>query len=90
MGAYLHRRWREQGFYRLLNRMLFLAGRPNRRWQVMQRFYRLPEGLIARFYAGQSTLRDRLRILCGKPPVPVGEAMKAALRHSPAHFKDYP
>lgn len=90
LGAYLHRRWREQGFYRLLNRMLFLAGRPNRRWQVMQRFYRLPEGLIARFYAGQSTLRDRLRILCGKPPVPVGEAMKAALRHSPAHFKDYP
>ncbi|WP_234696594.1 lycopene cyclase family protein, partial [Pseudomonas cannabina] len=52
--------WQQQGFYRLLNRMLFLAGRPQDRWQVMQRFYSLPEGLISRFYAGDSPARDKL------------------------------
>lgn len=69
--------WRRQRFYRLLNRMLFLAGPPSRRWQVMQRFYGLPEPLIERFYAGTSTLRDKLRILSGKPPVPLIGACRA-------------
>ncbi|MBD8577245.1 lycopene beta-cyclase CrtY [Pseudomonas syringae] len=82
--------WQRQGFYRLLNRMLFLAGRADNRWQVMQRFYGLPEGLIGRFYAGRSHVFDKLRILSGKPPVPVGEAMRAALRHSPRHFEKHP
>lgn len=63
--------WQQQRFFRMLNRMLFLAGPADQRWQVMQRFYGLPEGLIARFYAGKLTLPDRLRILSGKPPVPV-------------------
>ncbi len=75
--------WRHQRFFRLLNRMLFLAGPPQGRWQVMQRFYQLNHGLIARFYAGQLTLQDRVRILAGKPPVPVGEALRAALKFSP-------
>lgn len=79
--------WRHQRFYRLLNRMLFLAGRPADRWQVMQRFYRLPQGLIARFYAEQLSLQDKLRIVSGKPPVPVGAAVAAALRFSPHHFE---
>ncbi|HFZ8995472.1 TPA: lycopene beta-cyclase CrtY [Citrobacter freundii] len=69
--------WRRQRFFRVLNRMLFLAGRPDNRWQVMQRFYRLNEGLIARFYAGEPTLADIARILSGKPPVPLGEALLA-------------
>lgn len=76
------REWRRQRFFRLLNRMLFLAGRPEQRWQVMQRFYRLDDGLIARFYAGQLRLTDMARILTGKPPVPVGEAVQAALNYS--------
>lgn len=86
---YRRARWQQQGFYRLLNRMLFLAGPAQQRWQVMQRFYRLDEGLIARFYAGHSTLADRLRILSGRPPVPVGQALRAALRHSPRHFEEH-
>ncbi len=89
MRAYAREHWRTQGFYRLLNRMLFLAGRPEARWQVMQRFYQLPDGLIERFYAGRNTWRDRSRILMGKPPVPVGEAVVAAWRHSPRHFKEH-
>ncbi len=84
------REWRSQGFFRLLNRMLFLAGRPQDRWRVMQRFYGLPEDLIQRFYAGRLTAFDKLRILSGKPPVPVGEAARAALRRSPQQFDKAP
>lgn len=86
--AFAEQAWRRQGFYRLLNRMLFLAGRPQDRWRVMQRFYGLPEGLIRRFYSGDSTLQDKLRVLVGKPPVPINEAMHAALRCLPRHYKD--
>lgn len=82
--------WERQGFYRLLNRMLFLAGRPEDRWQVMQRFYGLSESLIGRFYAGQSSVCDKLRVLMGKPPVPMGEALHAALRYLPRHYENYP
>lgn len=80
---YALRQWRKQRFFRTLNRMLFLAGDADKRWQVMQRFYSLNEGLIARFYAGQLTLADKARILAGKPPVPVGEAMLAILKLTP-------
>lgn len=77
--ATLRAEWRRQGFFRLLNRMLFLAGAPEDRWRVMQRFYGLPEGLIRRFYAGRLHAGDKLRILTGKPPVPLGQALRAAL-----------
>lgn len=73
------RQWRSQGFLRLLNRMLFLAGQADRRWQVMQKFYRLPDATIARFYAGNLTLTDKARILTGKPPVPIFGALRAAI-----------
>ena len=68
---------RTNGFYRLLNRMLFRAADPAQRRHVMQRFYRLPEPLIERFYAGRTTTADMARILIGKPPVPLGRALRA-------------
>lgn len=77
---YAAEQWRQQRFFRMLNRMLFLAGRPEQRWQVMQRFYRLGDGLIDRFYAGHLTFADKARILTGKPPVPVREAIPALLK----------
>lgn len=83
IGQFMARQWRRQRFFRILNRMLFLAGRPERRWQVMQRFYQLDDGLIARFYAGRLKPLDMARILTGKPPVPVGEALLAVLKKSP-------
>ena len=70
-------RWRERGFFRALNRMMFLAAEPQDRYRILQRFYRLPQPLIERFYAGHPTWGDRLRILSGKPPVPVGRALQA-------------
>ena len=71
----------------MLNRMLFMAGPADRRWAVMQRFYRLREPLIQRFYAANLTTWDRLRIVSGKPPVPVREALRA-LAASNLHHKD--
>lgn len=68
---------RTNGFYRLLNRLLFRAADPAQRRHVMQRFYRLPEPLIERFYAGRTTKADMARILIGKPPVPLGRALRA-------------
>lgn len=85
--TFAHHEWQRQRFYRLLNRMLFLAGRPQDRWSVMSRFYGLSEGLIARFYAGDSRVRDKLRVLIGKPPVPIGDAIQAALRYLPRHYE---
>jgi lycopene beta-cyclase len=81
------REWRRQRFFRLLNRMLFLAGSPDRRWRVMQRFYRLPAPLIAHFYAGRLSLKDKARLLSGKPPVPVGQALAAACKIHPHQIR---
>lgn len=67
--------WRAGRFYRMLSRMLFGAAAPEARWRVLERFYGLPQPLIERFYAGRSTFADCLRILAGKPPVPVRAAL---------------
>jgi lycopene beta-cyclase len=69
--------WRERRFYRLLNRMLFRAAAPPQRYRVLQHFYRLPEPVIARFYGARLTAIDKLRILSGRPPVPLGSAVAA-------------
>jgi lycopene beta-cyclase len=79
LKAFAGKAWAERGFYRLLDTMLFRAAAPDERYRVLERFYRLKPPLIGRFYAATSTPLDRLRILAGKPPVPIGRAMKAIL-----------
>jgi lycopene beta-cyclase len=69
--------WAARRFYRMLDAMLFRAAEPAERWRVLARFYALDAALIGRFYAGQSSLRDKLRLLTGKPPVPVVRAVAA-------------
>ncbi len=84
-GAALHdatrdaaaRHWSARGFYRMLDTMLFRAAEPEERYRILERFYRLSPGLIGRFYAGQSTMSDKARLLAGKPPVPVTRAIRA-------------
>lgn len=75
--SYARKQWKRRGFYRMLSAMLFRAAEPAERYRILERFYRLDAGLIARFYAGQSSLFDRARVLAGKPPVPVGRAIAA-------------
>lgn len=76
MEAHSKAVWADRAFYRLLDRMLFRAAEPGRRWRVLKRFYGLSEGVVRRFYAGRSTVLDKARILAGKPPVPIAKAMK--------------
>ncbi len=69
-------RWRQGSFFRFLNRMLFNAAAPERRFKVLEHFYRLPEETVQRFYAGRLSTLDRIRLLTGKPPVPIARAAR--------------
>jgi lycopene beta-cyclase len=63
------RRHRAQVLYaRQLNRLLFTGFAERDMWCVFERFYRLPEDLIARFYAQSLSVTDRARVLLGRPP----------------------
>lgn len=75
--GFARRQWQRRGFYRMLAAMLFRAAEPEERYRILERFYRLDAGLIARFYASQSSLLDRARVLVGKPPVPLARAIGA-------------
>lgn len=88
------RHWARGWFDRRLGAMLFGAARPGERYKVLERFYRLPQPAIERFYAGQSSWSDRLRTVAGKPPVPLGRALRVLagaggapgpLRQTPPH-----
>ena len=74
------RHWQDMRFFRVLNRMLFGAAEADQRYRIFEHFYRLAPDLIARFYAGTPKGTDRMRILSGRPPVPIGAAIKALLR----------
>lgn len=71
---------RRQGrFFCQLNRLLFRWFAPEARWQVLARFYQLPEPTIRRFYAMEMGNMDRARILVGRPPR--GLSLRARLAH---------
>lgn len=78
--------WRERSFYRMLNRFLFLAAKPEKRFEVMQRFYTLREALIERFYGAALTAADKTRILVGRPPVSIFSAL-ATIREDPRRLQ---
>ncbi len=75
LDVYRRSQSKRQAFYRLLNRMLFRGARPDQRHEVLEKFYRLPVATIERFYAGQTSPGDVLRILSGKPPIPIRRAI---------------
>lgn len=76
-SARLQTEWRNQSFGRLLNKMLFRNSTFEQRRTIMSRFYGLNEPLIERFYASRLTLGDKLRILAGRPPIPISQAVRA-------------
>ena len=59
---------RQFAFLTLLNRLMFGAFAPERRYGAIEHFYRLPEGTLRRFYAMTLTRADRARIFCDRPP----------------------
>lgn len=71
--------WREDRYFRFLNRLLFGAARPEERYRIFKHFYRLDEAVIGRFYAGHLSLADKARILSGRPPVSLGRALRTIL-----------
>lgn len=60
-----------------LNRMLFRAGAPEKRWQILSKFYRHRTTIVKNFYSGQLNVVSILALLTGKPPVP----LFAGIRH---------
>ncbi len=57
-------------FARFLNRLLFELVKPQTRYQIFRRFYRvLDEPAIARFYGHRFTPFDAFRIVVGIPPM---------------------
>lgn len=69
--------WKARRFYRRLGRMLLRTAAPDRRYKVLERFYRFDRKLIGRFYAARSTVLDRLRILSAHLPSPFGRGSAA-------------
>jgi lycopene beta-cyclase len=71
-----------QRFFRLLNRFLFYASEPSLRYTVLQHFFEQTQDVIERFYSGRTTWSDRLRILSGRPPVPLERALRSLTERS--------
>lgn len=88
LEAHARRVWKRTGFYRMLGKMLFGAAKPDERYRIFSRFYRLNPALIERFYAARSTRADKLRTLTGKPPVPIPRALRALAGKQPALVPD--
>ena len=59
---------RRARFHCLLNRLLFHGYPPEARRNIFERFFRLPEPTIRRFFAMRLRALDRARLLGGRPP----------------------
>ncbi|WP_062206665.1 lycopene beta-cyclase CrtY [Aureimonas sp. AU12] len=76
LAAHARNLWQDRAYFRLLNRLLFLAGVPEERYRILEHFYRLPDPLVARFYAARLDMGDKIRIFAGKPPVSIRSAIR--------------
>ena len=59
---------RRARFCCLLNRLLFQAYPPEARRNIFERFFRLPESTIRRFFSMRLRAVDKARLLGGRPP----------------------
>jgi lycopene beta-cyclase len=76
---------RRLSFYRWLNRVFFWQ-KPDLRYRMLQRFYRLPEPTIARFYSATLRPLDYIRFFSGKPPVPPSKALEYLFNSNQVRF----
>lgn len=84
LTALLQRRarahWDSQGFFRVLNRMMFRGAKPDERVRIFTNFYKHPDALIGRFYAGRLSFADKLQAMRrGIGTMPPLAALKSAL-----------
>jgi lycopene beta-cyclase len=71
---------RSRSPYCLLNRMMYLGTPAADRFRLLERFYRLPEESVARFYRSEMRGVDWLRLFGGrKPPLPILRAIRCAI-----------
>lgn len=77
---------RRQRFFYWLNRMLFWQ-KPALRYKLLQRFYRLPGGTVARFYSARFGPLDYLRFFGGWPPIPTTKALSIFPNHKKVQFE---
>lgn len=73
--------WKGGKFYRMLCAFMFKGADPEKRYRTLQHTYTKDEKLLARFYAGKSTMRDQLNLLTGKPPIPIFRAIPLLLKY---------
>jgi lycopene beta-cyclase len=73
--------WDDSRFYRMLCAMMFKAAKPEQRYRTLEHTYAKDKPLIERFYAGKTTLRDKMKLLSGRPPVPIFQALRIILRY---------
>jgi lycopene beta-cyclase len=67
--------WRYAGFGRFLARLMFAAARERRRYKVFERIFHMDDLLIERVFASSLRFRDRITLLNGRLPVPLGRAL---------------
>ena len=68
LAALQHEHRSQARFAQRLNRLLFTGFAPDAMCNVFERFYRLPDALIHRFYSLSLTRLDQARIVVGRPP----------------------
>ncbi|NBV50313.1 hypothetical protein EBR78_03705 [bacterium] len=65
-----------QSFYWWLNRVLFCSVADEKRFELLQHFYQLPDDVIHAFYSGRMAWFDKLRFFLRTPPVSVFAALR--------------
>jgi lycopene beta-cyclase len=68
LAAFSMQQREQQRFLFMLTGMMFRLFEPERRFEVLEHFYRLPESVIERFYAAELTPLDCARMFLGAPP----------------------
>lgn len=80
LGQRARAHWERQGFFRVLNRMLFRGAKPDERVRIFSSFYKHDDALIGRFYAGKLSFADKLQAMRrGVGTMPPLAALKSAL-----------
>ena len=73
--------WKNGKFYRMLCAFMFIGADPDKRYKPLEHTYNKDEDLLARFYAGKTTMADQAKLLTGKPPIPVSRAIPLLMKY---------